>query len=105
MKAQFIQYKLIQKAIEAGENIHLVIIDSFNAKIRSWSRTELLPIRARELAEHFNLIEYLACKYNIAWFITCQVIAPPRKEQGLQAIVKFASEYYPVGGDSLLHSR
>ena len=103
-KAQFLQYKIIQRALEEGENIRLVVVDSFNAKFRAgWSRTEMLPIRSREIAEHFNLMEYLAAKYNIAWLLTCQAIAPPRPDQGLAAKVKFVDNYYPVGGDTLLH--
>lgn len=105
VKAQFLYYKKIQKLLEKGQEINLVIIDSFNARLRAgWSRSEMLPIRSREIAEHINLMEYLAAKYNIAWLITCQSIAPPRPDQGLAAKVKFADSYYPVGGDTLLHS-
>ena len=104
-KAQFLQYKVAQKMIENGHNIHLVIVDSFNAKFRAgYSRSEMLPIRAREFAEHFNLIEYMSAQYNVAWYLTFQVIAPPRPDQGLAMKVKFADTYYPVGGDSVLHS-
>jgi len=104
-KSQFLQYKVVQKALEKGENIRLVVVDSFNAKFRAgWSRSEMLPIRTREFAEHFNLIEYLAAKYNIAWLLTFQVIAPPRPDQGLAMKVKFVDNYYPVGGDFVLHS-
>ena len=105
MKAQFLQYKLIQKELEHGANIHLVVVDSFNAKLRAgWSRTEMLPIRSRELAEHFNLIEFLACRYNIAWVLTCQVMEPPRAEMQGMNIAKFGDRYGPIGGDMLLHS-
>lgn len=104
IKAQFLFYKKIQKELEDGEDIVLVVIDSFNAKLRAgWSRSEMLPIRSREVAEHLNLMEYLAAKYNLAWLITCQAIAPPRPDQGLAAKVKFVDNYYPVGGDTLLH--
>jgi RecA/RadA recombinase len=105
MKAQFLQYKLIQKQLEKGANIHLVVIDSFNANIRAgWGLTNMLPIRSRELAEHFNLIKYLAATYNIAWVLTCQVISAPRPDQQHSAEAKFGSKNYPVGGDILLHS-
>jgi len=104
-KAQYLQYKIIQKALERGENIKLIVVDSFNAKFRAgWSRTEMLPLRTREFGEHFTLIEYLTAKYNLCWYLTFQAIAPPRPEQGLQAKVKFGDEYYPVGGDYVLHS-
>lgn len=104
IKSQFLWYKTIKHAIDNGRNIRLVVIDSFNAKIRSWSKSEMLPVRSRELSEHFNLMEFMAAKYNLAWYITAQVIAPPRPDQGLGAKVKFTDTYYPVGGDSLLHS-
>ena len=104
-KAQFLQYKVVQRALEGGEKIRLVVVDSFNAKFRAgWSITQMLPIRSREIAEHMNLMEYLAAKYNLAWLITCQAIAPPRPDQGLAMKVKFVDNYYPVGGDTLLHS-
>jgi RecA/RadA recombinase len=105
IKSQFLWYKAIKHAIDSGRNIRLVVIDSFNAKIRAgWSKSEMLPVRSRELAEHFNLMEWMAARYNLAWYITCQVIAPPRPDQGLGAKVKFTDTYYPVGGDTLLHS-
>jgi RecA/RadA recombinase len=105
MKAQFLQYKLIQKEMEKGANIHLIVVDSFNSKLRAgWSRSEMLPIRTREIAEHFNLIEHMACKYNIAWLLTCQVITAPRPEMQHSAEAKYGSKFYPVGGDLLLHS-
>jgi meiotic recombination protein DMC1 len=105
MKAQFLQYKLIQKELEKGANIHLIVVDSFNSKLRAgWSRSEMLPIRTRELAEHFSLIEYLANKYNIAWLLSTQVITAPRPEMQHSAEAKFGSKFYPIGGDLLLHS-
>jgi DNA repair protein RadA len=105
MKAQYLQYKLIQAELEKGEPIILIVIDSFNAKIRGgWSRSEMLPLRTRELGEHFNLIEVLAAKYNIAWLLTCQSIAPVRPDQGLGAMMKYGDQFYPVGGDYMLHS-
>jgi RecA/RadA recombinase len=105
MKAQFLQYKLIQKEMDKGANIHLIIVDSFNSKLRAgWSRSEMLPIRTREIAEHFNLIEHMACKYNIAWLLTVQVITAPRPEMRHSAEAKYGSKWYPVGGDLLLHS-
>jgi RecA/RadA recombinase len=105
IKAQYLQYKLVMKKLEEGEKIRVVIIDSFNAKIRAgWGKSEMLPLRTRELAEHFNLMEFMAARYNVAWILTCQCIAPPRPDQGLGAMVKFGDTFYPVGGDYLLHS-
>ncbi|MGB9855827.1 MAG: helix-hairpin-helix domain-containing protein [Caldisericum exile] len=104
-KAQYLQYKLVQKALEQGEPIRLIVVDSFTAKFRpGYSRTEMLPIRTREFSEHFFLMEYLASKYNVAWLITCQVIGAPRPEMVLQSKVKYADDWYPVGGELLFHS-
>lgn len=105
MRAQYMQYKIVQKALEEGEPIVLICVDSFNAKIRgSWGRTENLPLRTRELGEHFNLIEVLTSKYNLMWILTCQVIAGPRQEQQGASMVKFGSDSYFAGGDYLGHS-
>jgi len=104
-KAQFLQYKVVQKKLEAGEKIRLIVVDSFNAKFRAgYSRTEMLPVRTREFAEHFQLIEYLEARYNTAWVLTCQTIAAPRPDQGLGNMMKFGDQFYPVGGDLVLHS-
>ena len=84
-KAQFLQYKVIQKLIEgtaakpaieekrngqgliiqkgqvavaakAPEPIIFVDIDSMNAKFRDgWSESQMLPLRTREFAQHFTL--------------------------------------------------
>jgi len=104
-KAQFLQYKIVQKQLEKGSPIHLVAIDSFTAKFRpGYSRREMLPVRTREFTEHFLLIDYLASKYNIAWVLSCQVIGAPDPGQGLGIKMKTGDAYYPVGGEFLLHS-
>jgi hypothetical protein len=64
----------------------------------------MLPVRTREFAEHFQLMEYLEAKYNTAWMLTCQTIAAPRPDQGLGNMMKFGDQFYPVGGDLVLHS-
>jgi len=103
-KAQFLQYRAIQKYLEKGEDIILVVIDSFNANFRGWTRTELLPLRTREFAEHFNLIKYLTAKYNLAWYLTFQAISAPRPDAQLHDKMKYGSGYYISGGDYVLHT-
>lgn len=107
-KAQYLQYKIIQKMLQAKEeNIGFVGVDSFTAKFRpGYSRTEMLPVRTREFTEHFLLMDYLAAKYNIAWVLSCQVIGGVRPGAVKAIIMKTGdkSGYYPVGGDYLLHS-
>lgn len=104
-KAQFLQYKVIQKELQSGADIGLVCIDSFTAKFRpGYSRREMLPVRTREFTEHFHLIDYLSSKYNIAFILTCQVIGAPDPGQTLGIKMITGDSYYPVGGNYLLHS-
>jgi RecA/RadA recombinase len=132
-KAQFLQYKLVQKLCEGWDDLKrdemgkpvldsktnkpivtchhepepiiFVVVDSMNANFRAgWSESNMLPIRTREFAEHFALMKYLAGAYNTGWYLTHQVIAPIRPDQGTKMKVKFLSEYYPVGGDLVLHT-
>lgn len=104
-KAQYLQYKVIQKELEKGADIGLVCIDSFTAKFRpGYSRREMLPVRTREFTEHFLIIDYLASKYNIAFLLTCQVIGAPDPGQTLGIKMKTGDGFYPVGGMYLLHS-
>ena len=44
-------------------------------------------------------MEYLAATHNVGFYLTHQVIAPVRPEQGLKMKIKFLDEFYPVGGD------
>jgi DNA repair protein RadA len=104
-KAQYLQYKIIQRHLENGASIKLVVVDSFTAKFRpGYSRREMLPVRTREFTEHFLIIDYLAARYNLAWLLTCQVIGAPDPGQSLGIRVKTGDEFYPVGGEYLLHS-
>jgi len=104
-KAQYLQYKIIQKALENGENIGLVCVDSFTAKFRpGYSRREMLPVRTREFTEHFLLIDYIASKYNVAWILSCQVIGCPDPGATLAIKMKTGDSFYPIGGEYLLHS-
>jgi archaellum biogenesis ATPase FlaH len=104
-KAQYLQYKVVQRALEKGEDIILVVVDSFNAMFRAgWSRSEMLPIRTREFGEHFTLIKYITAKWNVAWYLTFQAISAPRPDQQLHDRIKYGGEMYPVGGDFVLHT-
>jgi len=104
-KAQFLQYKVVQQALESKRPIKLVAVDSFTAKFRpGYSRREMLPVRTREFTEHFLLIDWLAARYNIAWILTCQVIGAPDPGQQRVSVMKTGGNFYPVGGEYLLHS-
>jgi len=104
-KAQYLQYKVIHKALQESDKIKLVVVDSFTAKFRpGYSRREMLPVRTREFTEHFLLIDFLAAHYNTAWILTCQVIGGVTPGQGKLSMMKTGSAFYPVGGEYLLHS-
>jgi len=114
-KAQYLQYKIIQKMFNGftdddgkrvePQNIALVAVDSFTAKFKpGYGRSEMLPVRTREFTEHFLLIDYLASRYNVAWALSCQVIGGVRPDAVLVTRAKVGDKYYPVGGEYLLHS-
>jgi len=104
-KAQYLQYKVIQQALEDGEPIKLIGVDSFTAKFRpGYSRREMLPVRTREFTEHFLLIDWLTAKYNLCWLLTCQVIGGVSPGQQKVSQMKTGGYFYPVGGEYLLHS-
>jgi len=105
VKAQYLAYRLVKKQLENKDDIGLVVVDSFTAKFRTgYSRREMLPIRRAEFGEHFQLIDYLAAKYNICWLLTCQVMGIPTAGGQLGAMKKAGIRVFPVGGHYLLHS-
>jgi len=106
VRAQYLCYEVIRKDIEAfNEDIGLVIVDSFTAKFRNaFPRRELLPLRTREFAMHFDKIHYLAAKYNIAWILTCQVMGLPDTAMQFESLMRVKNVVFPYGGHYLLHS-
>ena len=109
---QYLAYVRTQKLLESGEPIKLLIVDSFTAKFRGYyQKREQLGDRSRELARHMVLLDTLASKYNMAIFLTGQVMGVPTSEQeqvkvqGAPESVKFGLKGHKIwGGDLLVHS-
>jgi len=64
----------------------------------------MLPLRRAEFGEHFQLMDYMAAKYNVAWLLTCQVMGIPDPGKQLGKLMKAGMRVFPVGGHFLLHS-
>ena len=69
----------VEKMIVAGHNIKLIIIDSLVAYFRSEydGRAELAP-RQQKLNKHLHRLQRLADVYNLAVYVTNQVIGNPQ---------------------------
>lgn len=109
---QYLAYIRVKKLLEAGEPIILIVVDSFTKVFRAFYQTrEQLGDRSRELARHFCLLDMLASKYNLAVFLTSQVMGQPTSEQeqvkavGMPEYIKFGLKGHKVwGGDTLTHN-
>lgn len=109
---QYLAYLRTKKLLEKGESIKLIIIDSFTAKFRGFfQKREQLGDRSREFARHFMLFDLLASKYNLAVFLTAQVMGVPTspKEQ-VMALGRPESTVFGLrgqkvwGGETITHS-
>jgi len=92
------QIVLVEKAedIIKKENIKIIIVDSLTASFRSdyTGRGELAP-RQQKLNRHLHKLQRLADVYNIAVYITNQVMSRPD--------VMFGDPTAPIGGHVLGH--
>lgn len=92
------QMLLVDKALELIEekNIGLIIVDSLTSHFRSdfVGRGELAP-RQQKLNKHLHTLQRLADAYNLAVYVTNQVMARPD--------VLFGDPTAPVGGHVLAH--
>jgi DNA repair protein RadA len=92
------QILLVEKAAEMiqEKNIGLIIVDSITSHFRSdfMGRGELAP-RQQKLNKHLHTLQRLADAYNIAVYVTNQVMARPD--------VLFGDPTAPVGGHVLAH--
>lgn len=103
--SQYKAYELIEKQIQKGNDIGLLIIDSFNAQFRaSYSGREMLPNRSQDVAHHLGFLQYLASKYNIAIVLTVQVMGVPDEKLQRGAIKTIGIRYMPVGPHILKHA-
>jgi len=102
---QFNAYQEIDKLIENGTDIGLLVIDSFTAKMRPFFHgREMLPDRGGELGRHIGFLETMASKHNMAIFLTCQVMGVPDGGAQLGIIKKYGGRKEIWGGDYFKHS-
>ena len=101
---QFKAYQFVKKKLATGEDIGLLVVDSFNARFRtSYGGREMLPGRSSEQARHIGYLQDLALDYNLAVIITLQVMGVPDSGAQLGTIKKFGIRTPPVGAHSLKH--
>lgn len=102
---QFNAYQEVNKMIEGGIDIGLLVIDSFTAKFRPFFHgREMLPDRGAELSRHIGYLEEMVSKYNMAVFLTCQVMGIPVQGDQLGAIKKYGGRKEIWGGEYFKHS-
>ncbi|MHA1286216.1 MAG: helix-hairpin-helix domain-containing protein [Candidatus Thorarchaeota archaeon] len=102
---QFNAYEEVNKMVEGGIDIGLLVIDSFTAKFRPFFHgREMLPDRGGELARHIGYLEAMASKHNMAIFMTCQVMGVPDQMSQLGVIKKFGGRKEIWGGEYFKHS-
>jgi len=86
--------ELIQKQ---GVNVRLVIVDSLTALFRSeFTGRGTLADRQQKINKHLHTLQRLADKYNLAIYITNQVMANPA--------IFFGNPTQPIGGHILGHA-
>jgi len=102
---QFNAYLAIEKRIERGENIGLIVVDSFSAMFRkAYGGREDLPDRSRDEGRHLGYLQYLASKYQLAVILTVQVMGIPDASMQLGVKKKTGINKQFVGGHILGHS-
>ena len=103
--SQYRAYEAIEKKISEGEDIGMIVVDSFIARFRTaFTGREMLPDRSWEVGKHIGFLEYLASKYNIAIVLTVQVMGIPDAGAQLGVIKKEGTRDKATGGKLLEHS-
>lgn len=93
------QMLLIEKAekLIAENNIRLIIVDSLTSHFRAdYIGRGALSDRQQKLNKHIHLLQKLADKYNLAVYITNQVMDNPA--------IMFGDPTTPIGGHVLAHA-
>lgn len=93
------QILLVEKAEEiiVANNIKLVIVDSLTSHFRSdYAGRGALGDRQQKLNKHVHILQKLADKYNLAVYITNQVMDDPA--------MMFGDPTRPIGGHVLAHA-
>jgi len=104
---QKLAYEMIERRIEKGMDIGLIVVDSFISKFRmdeQYQGRENFPERSQELGRHFGYLQYLADKYNICVLLTFQVMGTPDAGGTLANKMKYGISKALVGGHMAKHS-
>lgn len=102
---QFLSYEKIIRWADAGNDLGLVVIDSFSGRFRGfYVGREMLPDRSSEEARHFGQLDNIAAKYNAAILATAQVMDVPDAGGQLHQIMKTGTRKELTGGNILKHS-
>ena len=100
----FMAYEEIENKLKSGEDIGLIIIDSFNALFRSvYIGRTMLGARSADQGKHIGFLQKLASKYNIAIVLTLQVMGVPDQGTQLGCIKKYGISSPPVASHVLKH--
>ena len=97
--------QFVNQKLKAGENIGVLVIDSFNAPLRSeFGGRETLPTRSQAAGRIVGFLQYLAKEHNLAILLTVQVMGvPDEKLQGL-AIRSYGIPEAPVVPEVVKHA-
>jgi DNA repair protein RadA len=104
---QLIAYEMVLKKIEKENiDIGLLVIDSFNAKFRTYyTGREMLSDRSQEIAAHIGFLEsMIASRHNVAVVLTAQIYGIPDIGTQLETRMKFGDPKRPYGGEYFLHA-
>lgn len=101
---QFLAYEVVNKKLESGEDIGILCIDSFTAKMRQhFLGRETLTSRTGEMARHLGYLEMMTSKFNLATVLTGQVGGIPDSGAQLGARMRFGMDKSVYGGELMLH--
>jgi len=102
---QFGAYEVVKHRLDKGEDIGLIVVDSFNARFREeYKGREMFTPRSAEMIRHLGYLAYLCSTYNLAVFLTCQVMGVPDSSGQLEVRKTYGIDYALVGGSALKHS-
>ncbi|MBR9681919.1 MAG: DNA repair and recombination protein RadA [Candidatus Altiarchaeota archaeon] len=87
----------VRDLLKAGENIRLIVVDSLMGHFRSdYSGRGTLARRQQKLNRHLHFLQKLADQYNLAVYVTNQVMSRPDAFFGPSTVA--------VGGHVLAHA-
>jgi len=101
---QFLAYQLVERLIKRGNDIGLIVIDSFSTHFRNfYTDRTMLRDRSVETGRHLGFLQTLAANYNLAVLMTCQVMGIPDASKQLEVKMKEHSDEALYGGHQLKH--